>query len=1202
MGIAEIFERDIDRPINGVVKADQRDEEIVWQELEEYVITRELDRHFRAFFNAYLKAIDHPDDPTINGRMGVWISGFFGSGKSHLLKILGYLLSNLQAHKPTSAEQRRALQFFEDKLRADPLFLADIKRAVNDETDVILFNIDAKADSKDQRDAIISVFLRVFNEMQGFSGDHPHIAGMERYLVEQNLYDDFRAVFEQEAGVSWEREQDAVDFRRDEVITALTRVLKMSEESAAKWFDDARERYKINIEGFAKLVKEYLDRKGGKRRILFLVDEVGQFIGNSTQLMLTLQTITENLGTACRGRAWVLVTSQEDIEKVVGETNPAHAQDFSKIQGRFHTRLSLSSSNTDEVIARRLLEKKPEPKAQLRELFQTKGDILINQLNFANNKSTFRKFRDADDFAAHYPFAPHQFELLQKVFEAIRTHGASGRHLAMGERSMLSAFQSAAIQSGARPVGVLVPLYDFYPSIESFLDPTVKRAIDKANESALFERFDVQVLQVLFLIRYVDALRSNIDNLVTLCIDEIDTDRLLLKRRIEDSLGRLEKQNLISRNGDLYYFLTNEEQDVSREIKQVDVAASEINKLLAEIVFEESFNGQTKVRYKPNKTDYDFNRLCDAVPYRQANHTLTLEVITPLNDDYEHYGEPRCINRSSEGTGSALVRLRDDRSLGAELRTWLQVDKYVRLKNDALAPPLLRRILSDRADENRERRQRLRTLVTQLLVEGDVYILGQKPQVKASIPSSLLDEAVSYLIANTYTKLGYIKVLQDDPYREIKALLTANDIGQQALGLEGEEGNAPALRDVREYLKLAASDNRILLSDVVNRYSGRPYGWPEMETVLLITRLYMGGEISLMLDGGALDPKDAFDPLTKSVRHKQVSVLRRKVPPRESVDQARELFKKLFGKLCRDDADGVVADYREHLGHWRTQLSSYKSLADLGKYPGKATIDSSLARFAKQLAIRDTFEFVEALLQSGPEWHDLSDDVHDLTGFYSNQKPAWEKLLDAIDRFTPNLSDLCQQIPVAQAVAELNAIRTHNSPYGLISQIERLVQVVEAENTRLLKERRAAASERIDRKIAEVMAALAAAKAEDSLRNAVLLPLQKLKQAIQTLISLPQIEYDLKGADDLVESALERIDKEARPSATASGGTEVDTATPGVKYPGRTYVSKPTKLIKAADLSEKTFLESEGDVEDYLDRLRQALLSAVRAGHKARIQ
>jgi hypothetical protein len=142
------------------------------------------------------------------------------------------------------------------------LLLGDVKRAVKDETDVILFNIDSKADSKDDRDAILSVFLRVFNEMQGYSGDAPHIAGMERYLVKENAYDAFMVHFKSLTGKKWVAERDAVDFMRDEVVQSLMVALNMSEESAAKWFDDAPHKFSINIENFAKLVKEYLDSKG----------------------------------------------------------------------------------------------------------------------------------------------------------------------------------------------------------------------------------------------------------------------------------------------------------------------------------------------------------------------------------------------------------------------------------------------------------------------------------------------------------------------------------------------------------------------------------------------------------------------------------------------------------------------------------------------------------------------------------------------------------------------------------------------------------------------------------------------------------------------------------------------------------------------------------------------------------------------------
>jgi ABC-type iron transport system FetAB ATPase subunit len=119
--------------------------------------------------------------------MGVWVSGFFGSGKSHFIKILSYLLSNLEATHPGNGERaaRRSSSSRRSRIRC----CWRCPRAVAGKTDVILFNIDSKADAKSDRDAILQVFLRVFNEMQGLSGDAPHVAHMERYLISKGSFD-----------------------------------------------------------------------------------------------------------------------------------------------------------------------------------------------------------------------------------------------------------------------------------------------------------------------------------------------------------------------------------------------------------------------------------------------------------------------------------------------------------------------------------------------------------------------------------------------------------------------------------------------------------------------------------------------------------------------------------------------------------------------------------------------------------------------------------------------------------------------------------------------------------------------------------------------------------------------------------------------------------------------------------------------------
>ena len=280
------------------MKADQLDESSVWQELEEFVVTKELDQHLRRFFSSYCEAMDKTGDPDVGGRIGVWVSGFFGSGKSHFIKVLSYLLDNA-AHTHDGGT-KRAVEFFDAKIK-DAMLLGDIKRAVASNTDVILFNIDSKAANRAGRDAILAVFLKVLNELQGYSGDHPHIAHMERYLEGKAKLRDFQDAYRTLAGANWTEERDAYEFNRDEVIKALAQVLGQSEQSCEKWIDGAEDNFALTIENFCKWVKDYLDAQGADRRIVFLVDEVGQFIGSDAHLMLNLQTITEDLGTVCRG-------------------------------------------------------------------------------------------------------------------------------------------------------------------------------------------------------------------------------------------------------------------------------------------------------------------------------------------------------------------------------------------------------------------------------------------------------------------------------------------------------------------------------------------------------------------------------------------------------------------------------------------------------------------------------------------------------------------------------------------------------------------------------------------------------------------------------------------------------------------------------------------------------------------------------------
>jgi hypothetical protein len=1191
MHIKNIFAKNLFRPINGVVKADQHDESVVWQELDEYVVTRELDKHFVKFFDTYLSAMDNPNDPAVAARMGVWVSGFFGSGKSHFLKILSYLLGNCQAFNADTNQNRKAVEFFDEKI-ADAMLLGDIKRAVVSETDVILFNIDSKADNKDSKDAILAVFLRVLNEKLGFSGDDPHIASMERYLQSKGALEKFHQAFKEASGTEWLDERDAYSFQRDETVEALSAALGMSMDSAGKWFDDAEERFRINIDGFCKLVKEYLDSKGPKHRLVFLADEVGQFIGSDTNLMLNLQTITEDLGRICNGRAWVIVTSQEDIDAVLGEVRGSRANDFSKIQGRFFTRLSLSSSNTDEVIQARLLEKTGDGRRALEELWLQKGDILKNQISFTHS-ATLKNYSDTKTFVDNYPFAPYHFQLVQKIFESIRKAGATGMHLSRGERSMLDAFQTAAKSISEQRIGALVPLYEFYPAIESFLDTIVKKTIEQADDNAGLEVFDTKLLRVLFLIRYMDILKPTVDNLVTLCIDRVDADRLSIKRQIEDSLQRLEKETLITSNGDLYFFLTNEERDVSREIKNVDIGGSEQTKQIGELIFEEVYKGDIKFRYQINKRDYGFNRLCDGQVFgSNAGHDLTIEVITPLNDDYQAYNSAKCVMQSaSTNGGCVVVKLSDNPELGRELRTLLQTDKYIRLKNDAAAPENLKRILKDRAEQNRERKGRLIAILETMLQESDYFVFGQTLQVKAASARSAKDEGINYLISNLFSKLGYIKVIKDEPLKEITAILKTNDIGQYSL-VEGGDANELAVKEVKQYIDLSTTSNqKVLLHELVERFARRPYGWGEWEIILLVARLFMAGELNLMSDGAALTPKDAIDPLTKQVKWKQVTILKRKAVGEDDLKKARALGKEIFHVIGPDSEDQLNQFLREHVTEWQDNLKSYMHFAQTGKYPGNTEITNGLKLIQRLVSIHDSFEFFDAINKAKDDLLDLSDDMQELIGFYTTQKPTWDKLQTSMDGvFKANRQELEKDSDAKKALVRMDEILKALRPYGMIKEIEGLIGTVTAVNATCVIKERELLLAKLEDKISMVTEDLESYKATPDIRNQALKPLQDIKKQVQDELSIPNMHYQLNQADDAVDTSVEIIEKAAEPPKPVGSGVAPP---PPVK---------PVKFVTAAACGSKSYLETEQDVDNYLGALKKELMAAVQKSMRVRIK
>lgn len=544
MKIKDMFYKEISRDIKGVIKVGQSDDENIFQELDEYVVTSELEKYIERFFDAYIKGLNGRTD-----KMGVWISGFFGSGKSHFLKILSYILED-KVVKDKAGNKRNATSFFLDdaKISKDSLKKKiEMVSSNSKDTDVILFNIDSKssADSKMNKDAIVEVFMKVFNEHMGYCGSIPFLAELERKIDSDGKFDDFKVKFEEINGSAWEEARGDFYFIQEEIIEALVSLEIMSDREAHNWTEHAQSSYSLSIDKFADYVRKYCESKGKNHHVLFLVDEIGQYIADDGKLMLNLQTVTEDLGTACGGHAWIIVTSQQDIDsitKTIGDN-------FSKIQGRFDTRIPLSSANVDEVIRKRILYKSEQATSILENLYDNYESVIKNLVTFSEETPFMALYSDNSDFAEVYPFIPYQFNLLGNVLTAIRQHGASGKHLAEGERSMLALFKEAAEKYEDEREGLLIPFNKFYGALENFVDHTHRIVIIQATKNNRLKEFDIELLKVLFMTKYVENFPKNVENLTTLMISNINDDRIELRKKVEASLRLLCDEMLVQRNG-----------------------------------------------------------------------------------------------------------------------------------------------------------------------------------------------------------------------------------------------------------------------------------------------------------------------------------------------------------------------------------------------------------------------------------------------------------------------------------------------------------------------------------------------------------------------------------------------------------------------------------------------------------------------------
>lgn len=1041
MQIKSMFEKPIDRNIKGVIKVGQKDEENIYQELDEYVVTVELQKHFREFFNVYNNGISIPTDD-----IGVWISGFFGSGKSHFLKILSYILnSKLEVeNKDNPGEIRRPIDFFkEDNKIPDSKVIADMISSSNVSTDVILFNIDTKSEnSESEKEKILSVFVKVFNEIRGYATEYPFIADLEKKLEKENLYDEFKSTFESINGETWKDGRDEFLFNSEDIVESLVKIGFMSEESAKLWASKAEANYKMSIEKFAEEVEDYCESKGKNHHVVFLVDEVGQYIGENTQLMLNLQSITEELGSKCDGKAWIIVTSQQNIDDIVD----VKGNDFSKIQGRFKTRLSLSSANVDEVIKKRLLLKKPTPFKTLKASYPPLEPILKNNFTFTDS-AEMKKYESADEFANIYPFVPYQFNLLQSALTGIREHGALGKGVGEGERSMLELFQESAKIWMNHEEDRLIPFYTFYDPLDDKLDHSHRSVIIKAEKNENLNEFDVNLLKVLFLIKYVKEIKSNLDNLTILMISHLDEDIPDLRKKIDKSLGRLENETLISKNAGVYSFLTNEEQDVNREIKNERVELGEVLNKASDIIFYDIYT-EKKFRYN-NRYNFGFNKAIDTIDSGMHKNDIGIRIISPYYDfnlqsspksTLTEYNEDEKIHNALKGLSDekneVILYLNKDFTVFREITEILQIEKYLRIHGTEI-----KRSLRDaKQEELQDKSSNIIILLEKSLKQSEIFVKGSKLNIVEKNVKDRIDDALNDLISKVYHKLKYMDFAPD----KSEIIAAIKEQSQETLA-PGVSKSHNALNDVDNYIK-TQSDNFVKpsLKTIVLRFTAAPYGFIDDDVVWLLAKLFSQQRISLIMNSEIISlrthkPEEIFKFLTGKDYREKVLVEKKKETPEKKLKSARLILKDVFNTVESSTNDETIHDTfiiqaNNKLTIIKDCLTYYRSNP---RYPGKQVMEDASELIIDTISIKSIDQFFDYVFKHEHDYTEMGEETYNVIQFFNTQKSYFDEAVKTYKIFESNKNFITDDglINIAE---DIHKILNMGNPYSHIKDLPQL--------------------------------------------------------------------------------------------------------------------------------------------------------------------
>lgn len=1083
MKLRDLYFNKIERAVNPAVSATKFDPETERIEIDEYVFTDEI-------INGLFRILDAIKNNKPYDHVGIWIDGYYGSGKSHFLKYLDYCITPATRERAVSRllaavkaidplDEKHNLSFDYDEL----LSIANwLKRAT---IDTCIFNLETSYDnSTDKKKAFLHVFWNEFNGKRGFNKFNITLAqNLEKPLAEKGVFEAFKERIAEEGG-DWNDPGMAADLIDNE----LDWVLDIAKELAPTLsVDSIRERIikrdtNMSIDRFGMELASYLKDKGDDYRLILLADEVSQFINKERDRYLNLQEIITKLSEACDNKVWVACTAQQDLSEIMDDCHIAEEKDKEgKIKGRFEVKVSLKGTQPEVITQKRILDKKEEVKPELVALYNKYKAGFDLQFKLPTSYSSYET---QDDFVDYYPFVPYQFKLIMQVFNSFLNLGYVAKEVKGNERSIIKVIHSTAKTNADAELGKFISFDELYNNMfEEGLQARGQKAVDNALRMARTYQTDrpertrlaVRVANVLFMICNISqtdqlVFPATLDNVTSLLINDMETPRLNIKNEVEKVIEFLCDNNIIRREQgkqgapETYAFYSEEEMKVAQLIQSQVVDNNTQAEQLKEIFNRYITALRNKEQYKTRS--FSVGLTIKQRTFLSNNPDVQVEFV--MDADYES-AEQLALQNSNVNRMVYYVgpQYRDNKRLYNAFYWYCQANRYMATPVTSEDNKKTRDEFEKRANELYDgiiRKEFEKILDTCPIISGlsviDEAELGQKRG------NDRYRVAMDKHLSGIYTKASLV----DYPgmprtTEQLKKAILRNVNPGDYDGLNAVLTDAE--HEVEIYLNKQFAE--VNVSDVLAKFAKAPYGWDNICTLYIINELVRRHNRDYSY---ANNPNvETATVAARIVSESNKFTLRQaKVISPQVIQNFTNAWKEIFGisavptstdstqlfRACRDiESDRSLAKF----------IKGYKDIEQqIAGYQFCLPIREAIELFESWLNERDPLKFFNLVIAAKDETKVLIDKCKEVVQFTHDQLDTYKQLIQFLDDNQYNFPFVPMEMQ--GAVTDFNKLKNDPWPIsglrGYIKQQRQLSGILDGVRDELREKIKAAYNDMFD--------------------------------------------------------------------------------------------------------------------------------------------